>query len=87
MVRDSLTAVISTLGFPGQGICIFCKHAAIAVWCPDCSANAYLCEACAQDLHSEINLFHTPMLWEVSSNPVTTLLKIGCYHNTPLFVQ
>lgn len=58
-------AMMSTLGFPNQGVCIFCKSTSIAVWCPDCGSNAYLCKECAKNLHEEINIFHSPMLWKV----------------------
>lgn len=34
--------------------------------CLDCSAVAYYCHKCSEDIHSTV-LFHVPNIWNVSS--------------------
>ena len=60
-----LPTIISGLGFKGS-TCIFCETNLSCIWCPDCGSNAYLCEECAIQLHKNINLFHSPLLWMVT---------------------
>lgn len=57
--------MISVSGFPKDKMCVFCKCSSARVWCRDCGADGYLCEACTSRLHSGINLFHSPLLWKV----------------------
>lgn len=56
-------AVISAADFPINVMCTFCK---CNVRCKDWGSHTYLCEECTWKLHSNINLFHSPMLWKVS---------------------
>lgn len=57
--------MISVSGFPRDKMCVFCNCSSARVWCRDCGAGGYLCEACTSRLHSGINLFHSPLLWKV----------------------
>lgn len=59
-----IPAMISSVGFPSGIACVICKSSA-NVWCKDCGALAYLCEECARKLHTDVNIFHSPMLWKV----------------------
>ena len=70
-IRSKLVpAMISTLGFPNETACVFCKCSNASVWCKDCGALAYLCEQCTRRLHTNINLFHSPLLWKVRLIPI-----------------
>ena len=65
-VRGLITpTIVSTMGFPKQATCVFCKKSEAYVWCKECGSCAYFCEECAMKLHTNINIFHSPLLWKV----------------------
>ena len=77
-IRPNLVpTLIDVSGFPSQPIpCLFCKSSDASVWCKDCSASAFLCEECTIRLHSDINIFHNPLLWKVMSKLVNVYFKL-----------
>ena len=58
-----LTCLIESCRHPMNMQCIMCSAQLSAVYCQDC--GAYMCIECAQTLHTNINIFHTPVMWKV----------------------
>ena len=58
------STIVRTMGFPKQATCVFCKNSEAYVWCKECGSCAYFCEECAMKLHTNINIFHSPLIWK-----------------------
>ena len=59
-----LTCLIRSCRHPMNMQRIMCSAQLSVVYCQDC--GAYMCIECAQTLHTNINIFHTPVMWKVS---------------------
>ena len=66
-LRDGLlTSLIECCRHPMNMQCIMCSVQLSVVYCQDC--GAYMCTECVQTLHTNINIFHAPVMWKVSIN-------------------
>ena len=63
-VRDSIfDSIVEQAALPSGSLCFLCGEEA-SVLCCQCG-YVYYCVLCAKQLHMQINLFHTPLCWQV----------------------
>ena len=66
-VRKKLRdACIESTPLPDEQLCIHCSMVEAQMWCRRCGACAYFCKECWSSCHAKLNIFHTPVTWEVS---------------------
>ena len=64
-VRDRIfDSIVEQAALPSKSLCNLCGEEA-SVLCCQCGPYAYYCMLCAKQLHMKINLFHTPLCWQV----------------------
>ena len=59
-----LTSLIESSNNSMDVQCYLCSTQLSPVYCQDC--GAYMCIGCAQTLHTNINIFHSLVVWKVS---------------------
>ena len=66
--KGLLTSLIESCSHPAELQCYMCSTESSQVYCQDC--GGYVCIECAQKLHTNMNVFHTPVMWKVSIDPL-----------------
>lgn len=64
--RGLLTSLIESCCHPSEVPCCMCSAESSQVYCQDC--GGYMCIQCAQKLHTNINIFHAPVMWDPTVN-------------------
>ena len=52
--------------------CCICSAESSQVYCQD--HGGYMCIQCAQNLHTNVNIFHAPVMWEPMVNTLLSLM-------------
>ena len=64
-VRDKIfRSMMEQAALPLNSLCHLCGEEAV-VLCSQCGPYTYYCVSCAEQLHTKINIFHTPLCWQV----------------------
>ena len=66
--KGLLTSLIESCSHPAELQCYMCSTESSQVYCQDC--GGYMCIECAQKLHTNMNVFHIPVMWKVSIDPL-----------------
>ena len=64
--RGLLTSLIESCCHPVEAPCCICSAEVSQVYCQDC--GGYMCVQCVQKLHTNVNVFHVPVMWEPKVN-------------------
>ena len=57
-------SIMEQAALPLDSLCHLCGEEAL-VLCSQCGPYTYYCASCAEQLHMKINIFHTPLCWQV----------------------
>ncbi|XP_019863200.1 PREDICTED: uncharacterized protein LOC109592077, partial [Amphimedon queenslandica] len=64
-VRHALRcAVVQSNCMPPHQMCVLCQQQEASFRCNDCSAFAYYCSSCLQNVHDTTCVLHTPEEWK-----------------------
>ena len=78
--RGLLTSVIESCCHPVEVSCCMCSAELSHVYCQDC--GGYMCIQCAQKLHTNVNIFHAPVMWEPMVSTLLTFKNAFYYVKT-----
>ena len=70
--RGLLTSLIESCCHPVETPCCMCSVESSKVYCQD--YGGYMCIQCAQNLHTNVNIFHAPVMWEPMVNTPLSLM-------------
>lgn len=60
--NNLLYASIASMVVPSRTLCKMCGEKEANISCKQCGLQAYFCEQCCHLLHTNINIFHTPVV-------------------------
>ena len=70
--RGLLASLIESCCHPSEVPCCMCSAESSQVYCQDC--GGYMCIQCAQKLHTHINIFHAPVMWDPMVNALQCII-------------
>ena len=63
--EELLHGAVTSILIPCDTVCILCQKDEANVLCKQCGNQGYFCEPCAINLHTNINIFHAPVIQKI----------------------